>query len=108
MQPEAFDAQTRWYDEYLAMTETANRIATENAVLGHRVRELQQRIMAVELTPDGIGDHGSPDLARLAYHYHELLTMILAELRARHVAIADDLTAPRVRALESELAATKV
>jgi hypothetical protein len=105
--PRAFDASKRWYEEAEAMRAVALETANENVRLVQHIAQLEQRVTAAELTPEQILDLGSTDLSRLADHYQALLTAILAELRFRHVDIAEELVAPRVRELEDELAAAK-
>jgi hypothetical protein len=108
LQRQAFDANKRWYEECEAMRAVTLETANENTRLVQCIARLEQRVEAAELTLEGIIDLGSHDLARIAHHYQALLTAIVAELRARHVAIADEeLIAPRVRELETELAATR-
>jgi hypothetical protein len=86
----------------------ANDPLTENVTLRSRIGDLEEHLRAVELTPAGVVDVGTLELTRLAHHYHRMLTVVIAELRARDLGIAEEVVAPRIRALEEELAEAKV
>jgi hypothetical protein len=105
--PQGFDANRRWYEECEAMRERALQVANENVALRQHIVHLEQRVTAAELTVERIGDLVSHDLTRLAHHHQALLTAIVAELRARHVDISEELIAPRVHELEDQLTASK-
>jgi hypothetical protein len=102
-----FDANRRWYDRYSVLQQAALQVAYENINLRRRIHEVEERLAAVELTPEHLYDLGSGDLTRLASHYHSLVKAIVAELRARHRDVAEELLAPQARTLEDELAAPK-
>jgi hypothetical protein len=85
----------------------AEKAATENIQMRQRTVALEERLQAVELTRERIGDLGEHQLTRLAHHYHALLEAITDELRARRIDVSEELIAPRVRDLEEQLAAAK-
>jgi hypothetical protein len=99
--------QSPTYAEYVQAIRAANEAVSQNTLLRQRISELEQRLQAMELTPDHVDVLGSAHLTRLASHYHTLLTAIVDELRARHHDVGEELVAPRVRALEKQLAAAK-
>jgi hypothetical protein len=95
------------YSEYLQVFQAANDALIENGALRRRIVELEERLLATELTPERAYDLGSSELTQLAAHYHALLEAIVDELRARHQDVAEELIAPRIRALEDQVAAAK-
>jgi len=90
------------YSEYMQVFQAANDALSENDALRQRIGDLEERLQAIELTPERVYDLGSAELIRLAAHYHTLVEAIVDELRARHRDVAEELLAPRVRALEQE------
>jgi DNA anti-recombination protein RmuC len=90
------------YAEYLMACKAAEDTLSESLRLRRRVAELEDRLQAVELTPERTCDLGNSDLTQLAAHYHTLLEAIVDELRARHHDVSVDLIAPQIRALERE------
>jgi Mg2+ and Co2+ transporter CorA len=95
------------YEEYLQVLQAAEKAATENIHLRQSTVELEERLQAVELTRERIGDLGEHQLTRLAHHYQALVEAIVDELRARHLDVSVELIEPRVRDLEEQLVAAK-
>jgi hypothetical protein len=107
LEQQPFDANRRRYDRYSLLQPAALQVAYEHVTLRRHLRDVQERLQAVELTPERISDLGSGDLTRLASRYHMLVEVIVAELRARHRDVAEGLLAPQVRAREEQLAEAK-
>ncbi len=89
-----FDSQKRWYDEYLGMLHKASAIATENVQHRQRIAALEHQILSLTLAEDDIGDVSTPELQRIVGEHLRLVRAILAELRARHAALPEDLQHP--------------
>jgi hypothetical protein len=90
-QPAPFDSNRRWYDQYLFTFRLLNQVDSENIKLRQRLHQLEKELHAARLTPQAIADLGGHEILRCTRTHYALVRHLVAELRARHVELPDDL-----------------
>jgi len=90
-QPAPYDSNRRWYDEYLATFRLLCECDSQHTKLRQRIHQLEKELQSAQLTPAAIADLGSYEIIRCTREHYALVRHMVAELRARHVDLPDDL-----------------
>lgn len=90
-QPQPFDSNKRWYDEYHALCGRLRAYEIETVKLRRHIQGLERQVQAEALTKETIHDLDTSELLHLAQERIALARAVVAELRKRHVALPDEL-----------------
>jgi tRNA(Leu) C34 or U34 (ribose-2'-O)-methylase TrmL len=90
-QPQSYDANKRWYDEYHATFHRLCQADAENIKLIQRIHVLERDAQSQALTESAIYSLGSTDLLRFGREHAALVRAIVEELRVRHIELPDEL-----------------
>jgi hypothetical protein len=99
-QPDPFDANTRqhhendatfWFDEYEATFRRLWEDEVEIVKLRGRISELELQVRSQAPTDEAIRDLSTADLLHFARACAALARVLVAELRARHVELPNEL-----------------